>query len=156
MACQCRKRPFGGQDYRQWLHTKFDEFTSTVKQIATSVEKELPAAWGKPGQPGDPVQILAVTEKLAERCVALLNWELEIAAAEPPLDLRRIGNALRGIAAGILNELQRLPDELNRAVEGARLGTHEFSVRLNFASPPQIGAFLKEMEAVEANRERLS
>jgi Protein of unknown function (DUF4236) len=143
------KRPFSGPDYMDWLGDKLQQFTVVVQQIAKCVEQKLPAAWGKPGEPGDAIEILKVVDEIIDCSGALIKWELEISSAEPPIKLKRLGAALHGSAAGIISEVKRVPDELGRALEGARKGTRNFTINLTFTTPPQIAHFLTELESVQ-------
>jgi hypothetical protein len=152
------KQVFGARDYIHWLGQKMEEPTSFVQRIATCLEQELPLAWGKPGEPGDAIQILNVANGITESCTAAFNWELEVCSAAPPTHLRRLGSCLRGFTAGIISEASRLPDEIAHAVETARseTGPHKIQINLKFLGPPQITKFLAEMEIVRQHPEWLN
>jgi hypothetical protein len=136
---------FGRAEYLQWMVTKLEEFQSLVHRVIQAVKHGMPTAWGKPGGGGNAIQILRAAENIAASCEALLNWELEVAATDPPGDLKRPSLALRGIGCGILNEVQRVPDELAKAV--AEGGNYKLS--LNF-DVPQMDAFNREFETATA------
>ena len=105
---------------------------------------------------GDDVKMLKTVERNTACCLMLLTWELDVSAADPPVNLKHLATTLRGMGAGILKELKRLPDELGRAVEATQQGIREFDITLNFASPPQIAACMKELENVKSHPEWLT
>jgi hypothetical protein len=152
------KRIFGARDYIHWLGQKMEEPTSCVQRIVRCLEQDLPVAWGKPGEPGDAIQILNVANGITNCCTASFNWELEMCSAEPPEHFMRLGACLRGFTAGIISEASRLPDELARAVETAQSGTgpRKIHINLTFSSPPQITQFLAEMATVKKHPEWLN
>jgi hypothetical protein len=150
------KRSFTGTEYVDWLHKKFEDYNSTVRQLGQSVEMDLPTAWGKPGESGDAIKIFEAVATIAEHCQVLFRWELEVSAADPPNNLRRLGTALRGIGARILSEVCRLPDELDNAVRSVGMGRHQVRINLNFAGSPQMAACLKEIENIKAHPDWLT
>jgi hypothetical protein len=85
---------------------------------------------------------------------AILAWELDVCAAEPPAKLKPLRDAYRGIAGFMVGDvIKRLPDELSRAVQDIRNGSREFNVTVNFASPPQLAKFIEQMDKVTAHSE---
>lgn len=153
-----RKQLFSARDYINWLGQKIVEPTSFIQGIVWHLEKELPLAWGKPGESGDAIKILNVANGITDCCSASLNWELEMCSAEPPAHLMQLGSCLRGFSAGIIREASRLPDEIADAVETARSGTgpRKIKINLRFSSPPQITQFLAEMETLKQHPEWLN
>ncbi|MGA2600547.1 MAG: hypothetical protein ABSH09_26570, partial [Bryobacteraceae bacterium] len=84
-------RSLSGPDYMSWLHEKMDEMTPWIQQIGDAVSQRLPASWGKPGEAGDPLQILKATNEIISICQALLTWEHDIRSTAPPPKLKRLG-----------------------------------------------------------------
>jgi hypothetical protein len=150
------KHALAGQAYMSLLHAKFDEFSSSVTVLARCGDQDLVAAWGKPGVQGDAVQILNTVNHLIDCCRGLMAWEAEILLADPPVNLKRLGTALRGTAGGVIDEVARLPGEIAHAVEAARAGAHNLRINLTFGSPPQLAVFNTEMETVKAHPEWLN
>jgi hypothetical protein len=156
-ASQRTRGTFPGAEYLNWLQSEFQELTSTLQQIRLAVGTELPTAWGKSGEPGDAVQILKVVDEISNCCLSLLRWELEVSAAAPPMGSSLLRDSLRGVGTEILTELERLPDELGRAVDGTQQGGSKVvNINLNLARPAHVIAFLKEMESVRMHPEWLT
>ncbi len=146
-------RRFRGSEFMPWLSEKLNEITPMVERMAASLNHGLRAAWGASGEAGDPVKILNTVDDIIADCRGFVDWELAMLASAPPLKLRRLPAALRGIAGSIINDIRHVPRDLGCAVDGARRGIQEFNLRLEFSSPPQIAKFMAEMDIVNRHPE---
>lgn len=135
-----------GSEYMKWLPTKIQDQVSIASMVQVAIEKELPDAWGKPGEPGDPSKILRSVNKLIEACRALLEWEIDLRSTCPPPALRAVGTALYGIAACQIDELRKIPDELAKATGGEWTGVREVQIKLTLPLPPQLAKFQEELK----------
>lgn len=142
------QKTVGGMEYSKWLLTKADDIRKIAQVIQVVVEKELPDAWGKPGEPGNAMQILRAVNKVIEACKALLEWELDLQSTCPPAALRAVGATLRGVTTGIIDELTRMPEELSSATGGQWTGVREVEIKLAFKLPPQFAKFEEELAKV--------
>jgi len=97
--------------------------------------------------------ILRAANRIAAACKSLLDWEVEISALDPPEELRQVGRSLHGMTRVFINELARLPDELETALQGTWDGTKEVEIKLVFPAPPQLAAFVAEMDKVKRHPE---
>jgi hypothetical protein len=150
-------RTISAEEYLgRWIPSKLNDPALLVEILEETVAKGIPLAWGKPGEPGDALEILRSVNKIVETCRALLDWELELRSVTPPPVLKNLGASLHGLTAGIIEELGRISDELSKALEGAWTGTREVSILLKISSPPQLNKFLAEMEEVRKHPEWLS
>ncbi|HLM80687.1 MAG TPA: DUF4062 domain-containing protein [Terriglobales bacterium] len=138
-----------------WIPSKLNDPAVLVEILEETVGR-VNAAWGKPGEPGDALEILRSVNKMMETCQALLDWELELRSVTPPSVLKNLGASLHGLTAGIIDELKRISDELSKALEGASTGTGEVSILLKISAPPQLDKFLAEMKEVSKHPEWLS
>jgi hypothetical protein len=148
------KKAFTGSDYVPWLGHKIDEISPLVDQMAKCFKEDVQESWGKPGESGDPVQILRAVNRLVGFCRVFLNWELEVCSAEPPVKMRRLRDSLRGITGSIIGDAKRGADELARAIANVRGGSKEFRARLDFSSSPQLVRFNTEMDRINKNPDR--
>jgi len=150
-------RTISAEEYLgRWIPSKLNDPALLVEILEETVAKGIPSAWGKPGEPGDALEILRSVNKIVETCRALLDWELELRSVTPPPVLKNLGASLHGLTAGIIDELGRISDELSKALESAWTGTREASILLKISSPPQLNKFLAEMEEVRKHPEWLS
>jgi len=138
-----------------WIPSKLNDPAVLVEILEETVGR-VKAAWGKPGEPGDALEILLSVNKMIETCQALLDLELELRSVTPPSVLKNLGASLHGLTAGIIDELKRISDELSKALEGASTGTGEVSILLKISAPPQLDKFLAEMKEVSKHPEWLS
>lgn len=139
-----------------WIPAKLNDPVVLVKILQETFEKRIPAAWGKPGEPGDALEILRSVNKIMETCRAFLDWELELRSVTPPSVLKNLGASLHGLTSAIIDELKRVSDELSKGLEGSWTGTREVSIQLKISAPPQLERFLAEMKAVSKHPEWLS
>lgn len=152
------RRQFIGQDYggiqvtgmayMDWMKDRISAASPMIDQLSGHLA-ELPASWGKPGEPGDAIQILRTVDAIVGCCRAFLNWGLDICAADAPVNLRRLSAALRGFTMSIIGDIKPLPDQLARVVEDARGGAHGIrQINLTFSKPPQFARYIAELEEV--------
>ena len=149
------KTRFSGPEFVSWLGRKMSEATPMVAKLQRCVNEELPASLGKPGEPGDAIKILRAVDGIFGCCRAFLAWELELCAATPPVKLKQLAAAFRGITLSVIADARRLVDEVSRAVEDLRRGSRQFRVDTKFPSPPQLARFVAEMETVKKHPEWL-
>ncbi len=150
------KRHFNGPDFICWLNDKMREVPPLVQEIESHLDQDLQSAWGELGEVGDASKILNAVDGVIDCCRRFLAWELEVCAAEPPVNLKRFGAGLRGITASIVGDVKHVADELSRVVEAARAGTREFQIDLAVSTPQQIANFFIEMEKVNKHPEWLT
>ncbi|HZR55296.1 MAG TPA: hypothetical protein VFA74_00365 [Terriglobales bacterium] len=151
------RRAISAEEYLlSWIPSKLNDPVVLVQILEETVGKGVTAAWGKPGEPGDAVEILRSVNKIIETCRAFLDWELELRSVTPPPVLKKLGTSLHGLTAGIIDELTRISDELSKALESAWTGAREVSILMKISAPPQIEKFQAEMRAVSKHPEWLS
>jgi hypothetical protein len=147
------KQSIGGLQFIPWIGDRLGELSPLVTQMSRCFTEEIPASWGKPGESGDPIQILISANALVSYVRAYMSRELEICAAQPPAKLRRLRDSLRGVTGSLINDLKGATDQLGRAISDVRNGSKEFRVNFDFTSPPQLKKFTAEMEKVTKNPE---
>ena len=147
------KRQLSGPEFMSWLSGKMNDVRPMVEQIARCINEDLRASWGAPEEPGDAIQILRAVDAIFGCCRAFLNWELDVCAADPPVKLKRLGAAFRGITLSIIGDVTHLRDEMGRAIKDVQGGSSEFRVNIDFSSPPQLAKFRVEMDKVDKHPE---
>lgn len=148
------KKAFSGPDFVPWLGQKINEIAPVVDQMAKCFKEDVRGSWGKPGESGDPLQILRAVNTLMGYCRGFLNWEIEVCSAEPPVTMRPLRDTLRGMTGSIIGDVKRGTDELARAIADVRGGSKEFRARLDFSSSPQLARFNAEMDRINKNPDR--
>lgn len=141
--------------YFDLIGTKMDDMSRISGIIGRLISSELMESWGPPGEPGDPQKTLRAVDRIVGSCKNLLETEVDISALVPPVLLEPLAATLRGLSEGFIDELARIPVELEAAVQGAREGVKSVEIKLVFNAPPQINAFLAEIERVKQHPEWL-
>lgn len=149
------RKPIKGSEYLDWIGRKIDEPGDFVQVIKVAMEEELAAACGKPGEPGNPIQILRAVNRMMTACQSLHEWELELNSLRPPPNLQALAESLQGITQVIVDDLQRLPNGISNALEGTWTGTRHVTLCVEFSSPPQFEKFRAEIQRVREHPEWL-
>jgi hypothetical protein len=126
-----------------------------VHIVKIAIEEEIPAACGKPGEPGNPAEILRAANRISDVCRTFLEWELELSSIIVEENLQNLMNSLHGSTLGIIKEIKRLPNEISDALTGEWTGTRRVQITLNFAAPPQLAKFAAELKEVKRHPEWL-
>jgi Protein of unknown function (DUF4236) len=145
------KRALPAQDFAPWIGQKISEIGPLGVEIAKCFENDVRESFGKPEESADPVQILKAVTKLVGLCRLLLKWELEVCSVEPPAKMRPVRDALRGMTGWLIGDLNRVTDELARAIADVRGGSKEFRVEMVLSSPPPVMRFHEEIEKINKN-----
>jgi hypothetical protein len=144
------------RDYMDWLQSAFHDAMSLADIITVCINNEIPSAWGKPGEPGNAVEILYSVNTIVGVCHALLNWETEVRSVTPPSGLTRLKASLEGLTKGMIDAVSRLPGQLSESLKGEWTGQRVVNIKLTIPTPPQLEAFRVEMEEVRKHPEWLS
>ena len=144
---------FNGLEYAKYLQEQFDAFSERIPELKRCTEQDIKSSWGKPGMPGDPIEILNAVNRLGRLCEGFVEWERKTLLAEPPKALKRLRESLRGSAAGILDEIARIPDDIANAVQKAQkgTGTTKHTINLVFKGPRQMENVLAELADARGN-----
>lgn len=150
------KRTLNEAQYIGVLTRSMDEIMSLVNSLAECINHELPAGLGPTGEQSDPTLLLKAINDIAEGCRAFIRWELKFLSDTPPEDLKVVGATLRGVAGSVIADVERLPGEFAKIVDGARCGKQNFTVKLTFSSPPQLTQFRREIGKLKKHREHFA
>ena len=149
------KKTFRGLEFVNWVGDKVGELAPLTETTAKYINEDIPVAWGEPGESGDAIRILMTINGIIECCKAFLTWELDVFSAEPPVKLKRLRDTLSGTARSMVDNVRPLLGELSRLIEGLRAGSKELSIRIEFATPPQIAKCVAELAKVKKHPEWL-
>ena len=145
------KRALPAQDFAPWIGQKISEIGTLPVEIAKCFENDVRESWGKAAESADPVQILKAVTRLVGFCRLLLKWELEVCSVEPPAKMRPVRDSLRGMTGWLIGDLNRVTDELARAIADVRGGSKERHVEVTFLAPPPVRRFTEELEKINKN-----
>jgi hypothetical protein len=96
-----------------WFVARMDEIQSIVHAFGCLANEEFVRSWGPPGEPGNPQEIMRVC-RLAIGCAErIIEWEECVRFVTLPTELAGLHHLLRGIAGRILQQFERIPEELS-------------------------------------------
>ena len=117
-------------DVLDWISARFKEVHYLIAAFTELISKELPASWGQLGQSGDPKEILRACDLIVEFAEQTLQWEEVIRFSMVPdafEDMRALFSATIGRS---LDQLARIPIELNTGLSAIQNGTNELRISL--------------------------
>lgn len=110
-------RPLGRlaeDEVMDWCGDRLHELGLISPALSRLVNGEVQAAWGAPGEPGSPIDILRMCELFAENCTALLAWEEKVRFARVPEAFEAIHALLAGVGGHLLSKISEIPQEMTR------------------------------------------
>lgn len=124
-----------------------------ISQLLRVYTKELREAWGRPGEPGDPMGIRHVCKLIQDASERLVRWEEEVRFVHTPEDFDRLLACLPGTAGMQLDELSRVPGVLDEIVDWGHANpgaTRTFEHTIVFELPDRwserVGSELRRVE----------
>ena len=101
-----RARVLSGKEFFSIIKEKINDLESWLQVMKFCVEREIPASWGEPGEPGDPVEIKHAVDKFIHTADALVQWEADILSVRPPELFRDLQSLLNGTTVSFLESME--------------------------------------------------
>jgi hypothetical protein len=138
----------------QFIQGKFSEVHRVVENLQALFDKALPAAFGPPGHPGDPEEIIYVTKRVGDIYRSLMNWKLEFSRLSAPDELIQLRTLAAGLCDNTITEVEqfavKVSSELAAALNRPQDGTPQvLNLTLFFTVPDQTPLF-QEIERLNA------
>ena len=121
-----------------WIREQVGAATSMIDPLQKLMTVELQRAWGAPGIPGDPREILHVCKLIQRAAQVIVDWEENVRSFEVTDNLKATYDLLPGIAARQLEKVKDLPAALRSGVEYAMAHPgkpHEIRFKAEFDLP---------------------
>lgn len=134
------------REFLDWIQVKCQDLGA----LAEALTKQLPIiqeSWGPVGMPGDAQKLKQSVDDFIQLCFQLYEWERDLRSVAPPVELRGLRDTMRGWTETILEEIERLPDELLRPFKDSANPTGEFLINLTI-KPPSMDGFYRELRIV--------
>jgi hypothetical protein len=112
-----RTRMVSGKDFNRIVLEKMSDLESWSEVLKAWIQSDLPAAWGAPGEPGDPVEIKRAADKFVAAANELVEWEIEIVSLRPPEMFGTVKGLMRGLTLHLFREVERFAQLLGEPFE---------------------------------------
>ena len=103
---------FGG-----WMGTRLDEQKRTIPMLENLVNKYLQDAFGPPGEPGKPADIIFAARKLAEFYRNAIDWSQRLLRTHVDDRCRKVVEAMAGFVDDMLLEVESFGPKTLRQLE---------------------------------------
>lgn len=129
-----------------WILGKLDDLSALIELLSVATNEELPLAYGEPGKPGNALEILRATNKIAEGCNWLLDWEIDLRFTKLPDGFDFIKEIMLGWTKNPQSEMNRIPDEIARIFNEFPNPEGTVKINLVFQPPENLSDILPALE----------
>ncbi len=143
-----KTRQMTGKEFLDWSRSQTVDLSSLIGIIKKIITEEIPASWGPPGIPGDPIEIKWVVEKLISACEKLLEWESDQMSVVPPESLHRLKELRAGWTTQIFEEILTLPEKTEAPFKSPN-PEGKYTIEIVFEGPPNLTEALAELERLK-------
>jgi len=141
-------RKLEGLQFVAWLQQKMEDLSALIHLLNVTITDEFHVAWGEPGQSGDAVEIQRATDKIAEGCAGLLDWEIDLRYTMVPDEVSHLKKMMEGWTEPYLREMERIPSEIGSIVsQPDPSGTHHIDIV--FEAPVNIHEVQAEIDMLK-------
>lgn len=102
-----------------WFSARLHEASRLASAMAALYTQELERAWGRPGEPGDPMEIRHVCGLIQSAADEILNWEERVRFVSVAEPYTRLFGLLSGALGFLLDKFGSIPSSLDEAVDWA-------------------------------------
>jgi hypothetical protein len=140
-----RTRYVDGNQFIAWARPRLQDLVNLVGFLMVAVTEEIPASWGPPGEPGDPLEIKRAVDKTIYACEELLEWQSEIRSLYPPEPFVPLKGMMSDWAFPLFEQIAAIPDALVEPLEDPDAkGT--YTVQVVFEAPANIDEVHAELD----------
>jgi hypothetical protein len=111
-----KTRILSGKDFYRVMRERMNDLSSWMTVFKSCIELEIPASWGKTGEPGDPVEIKHAADKFISAANNLVEWETEVLSLKPPDIFERLQSLLTGVTSRFLESMEEFSRALGEPV----------------------------------------
>jgi hypothetical protein len=135
-------------DFLNWIASKCTDLSSLIGLLKTAVTEEIPKSWGKPGEPGDPLEIKRAVGKVVSGCNGLLEWEFDLHSVVPPSSFTSLKQKMAGWTLQSFEQIEDLPKKLLKPFERPD-PKGQYDIELVFEPPSNIEEVMAEIERMQ-------
>lgn len=138
-------RTMRGAEYIGWLKLKLSDLLSLLKLLQVTFS-EFRLSSGTPEDMRQPVEVEQAVDKLISLSHQFLDWEVDYKSVEPPPSFQRIRELMQGFAMECFEQIERIPDELVKPIQQAKIEGGTFEIVLKPNAPRNLEEIVKEVE----------
>lgn len=142
-----------GPDFLNWASSKSADLSSLIDLLKTAVTEDIPMSWGKPGEPGDPLEIKLAVNKVVSACNELLEWEAELRSVIFPDPLIPLKQMMAGWTSQAFGQIEGLPSKLLEPFEQPE-PKGKYVIEIVFDPPSNIDEVMAEIERLKDQPEK--
>jgi hypothetical protein len=131
-------------DFITWIQQKLADLQAIMPLISTTVNEDLMAAFGKPGEPGDPLEIKRSVDKIIYGCKSFFEWEVELYFVKFPEKLEHVKERMKGWTNDFVEESDRIHKELSKIFELPN-PSGRYEIQLTFKAPEGTDEIVEEV-----------
>jgi hypothetical protein len=136
------------EEFYTWIQGKLHDLTALIELLPLAATEELQSAYGEPGEPGNALEILRATNKIAEGCNWLLDWEIDLHFTKFPDGFESIKLIMEGWTKDLQSEMSRIPSEIAKAFNESPNPEETITINLIFQPPKNLSELLPAMQRV--------
>ena len=113
-----------GKELTEWIGVALEDVKSQLEQLTPVIKGELPSSWGPPGEPGDPVRIKNVVDKIISFPDNLVRLLIELQFRIPPEPFRKSKEIQIKMLTDLIKEhfaqFEHLAEEIEKPAQGIK------------------------------------
>lgn len=149
-----RSKKLTGPEFFSWTQLMLTDLTSLGSQLMKVINEDFQVAWGKLGEPGDPILIKRTADKILSICRNLLEWNLEFRSTIPPNTLIPLKHMLENWASHYILGVESIPNKLLEPFEKPN-PSGQYIIDIVVGPPPNSEEVEAEIEMLRNHIDRL-
>ncbi len=145
-----KTRRVTGQEFINWSQSRLGDLTSLIQLLSKRFTEDFQLSWGKPGEPGDPVEIKRVADSVFLLCRELLEWEAEFRSVIPPDSFMPLRHMMEGWASQVISSIENIPAKLLEPFDHP-IPEGKHTINIVFDAPSNINEITAELQRLAAN-----
>lgn len=137
-------------EFVDWSPLMLNDLMALGSQLTKVINQDFKVMWGEPGEPGNPIMIKKISDKLFSMCRNLLEWELEFRSTIVPDSLMPLKEMLAGWASHYILAIENIPDKLLKPFEEPN-PSGQYAIHITIDDPPNTKEVQTEIEKFTKN-----
>jgi hypothetical protein len=143
-----------GLEFFYWVRSKCDDLANLIGIASKVLTEEIPASWGEPGVPGEPLEIKHAVDKLTSVCNELVEWETDVRFVIISDAFASLKQRMEGWTSQIFDEIDNVPEQLTEPFKQPD-PRGVYNVQLVFKEPPGLAEAMVELQNLQNDPQKL-